>query len=184
MALASSVALGFPAILRAQSEAIRVGHLTPAHGISRPDRRVRLSRRGAGGGRSECGGRRTRQKDRTDRRGQRQSRHGGEQGAETLRARPGDRLGRGDQLGIGGGDRAGRGANEAHSFQYRRQLRRSARQELQSLSVSRRRQQHHVRSHHRTMVEGSEPHRRQAVSFPGRRLCIRSRPLSRLLAVP
>ena len=33
MALASSAALGFPAILRAQSEAIRIGHLTPRTGF-------------------------------------------------------------------------------------------------------------------------------------------------------
>jgi branched-chain amino acid transport system substrate-binding protein len=33
VALASSAALGFPAILRAQSEAIRIGHLTPRTGF-------------------------------------------------------------------------------------------------------------------------------------------------------
>jgi len=33
VALASGAALGFPAILRAQSEAIRVGHLTPRTGF-------------------------------------------------------------------------------------------------------------------------------------------------------
>ena len=33
VALASGAALGFPAILRAQSEAIRIGHLTPRTGF-------------------------------------------------------------------------------------------------------------------------------------------------------
>ena len=138
-------ALGFPAIVRSQSDAIRFGHLTPRTGFLGPLGEyavmgVNARRRG-----NQCRRRHHGAQDRADRRGQRQSADGVDQGGATDRARQGRRDHRRDQLGIGPCHRAGRAAQQDHLLQHRLQLRRAPRQGLQSLHVPHRSGEHDVR---------------------------------------
>ena len=68
--------------------------------------------------------------------------------------------------------------------QHRLQLRRTAGQELQSLHVPRRRQQHDVHQDDRALAEGEEPDQGSALVLPDCRLRFRTRPLPRLVPVP
>ena len=79
--------LGFPAIVRAQSDAIRLGHLTPRTGFLGQVGEYGFRGATLGGRRDQRGGRRARPQDRTDRRRQRQSGHRRQQGAKADRAR-------------------------------------------------------------------------------------------------
>ena len=141
-AFAGASALGFPAIVRAQGDKIKIGHLTPLTGFL-----------GALGAYAQLGLRMAQEEINACRRRDgpparhplgrfRQPGHRRDQGA--AHAGPGRRRlpdGR-DQFGLGARDHAGRRAQQAAVHADRRALGRAARQELQQIHLPCRHPEH------------------------------------------
>jgi hypothetical protein len=171
-AAALSIA-GFPAIVRAQSDAIRIGHLTPRTGFLGPlgeyavmGVNLAVDEINAAGG---IMGRKIDLIAEDSVNPQTASTK-----AEPDRARQGRRDYRRDQLGLGLGDSASVAANPDALFQHRLQFRRIARQDVQPVHVPHRSRQHHVRQRLRAGIAARRHGQGQEMVQPDRRLCLRA----------
>ena len=175
-AFAGASALGFPSIVHAQTDKIKIGHLTPLTGfLGALGAYAQLGIRMAEEEINQAGGVMGRQLDITvGRFGQ--SRHRRHQGA--AHARPGRRRradGR-DQFGFGADHHAGGRPQQAPVHADRRALRRAARQELQQLHLPRRHPHHRDGQRGRQGAGARQHDEGQEVLHADRRLHLRPRP--------
>ena len=175
-AFAGASALGFPAIVRGQTDKIKIGHLTPLTGF--------LGALGAyatlgienGRGRNQQGRRRHGPPDRGHVGRLGQSRHRRDQGAAHAGAGRRHRADGRNQFGFRADHHAGGGAQQEAVHADRRPLRRAARQELQQIHLPRRHPEHRDGQCGRQGAAARQHGEGQEILHADRRLHLRPRP--------
>ena len=178
-AIAGVSALGFPAIVRSQSDKLVIGHLTPLTGfLGALGEYAQIGREARAGGGQRLG-RRAGAAGRADRGRLGQSGDRVDQGAAPARTRRcGDAAGR-DLVGVGADHLAGGGTQQAHLREQRRALGRAARQELQPLHLPRRHEHDRQREGRGHRAAAREHDQGQETLRADRRLRVRPRPRAR-----
>ena len=173
--LAAVAAIGFPNIVRAQSDKILIGHLTPNDRVPRSARRMGRPWHPDGGGRDQRGRRRHGPSARSQLRGLDQSRHRRHQGDEDARTRWRIAADGRDQLGLGAGHLAGCGAQQAAVHGARPPFGHAARQELQPVHVLHRHPQYGDGQRRGQCSPARQYGEGQEIPYADRGLCLRPR---------
>ena len=174
--LAALAGIGAPAIVTAQADAIRIGHLTPRTGFLGPLGEYAVMGVQLAADEINAGGRRHGPQDRAADGGLASTRRPPRQGRALDRARQGRGDHRRDLLRLRARDRAGRAAQPRRCSSTPAATRTRCAARLQSVHVPHRGREHDVREGRRAGAAARRHGQGQEVVLPHRRLRVRPRP--------